>query len=362
MQVNQDAQVRNYLLGKASHLGVPLSGAFELTPRCNFNCKMCYIRMTPTEMKSGGKELTTAQWLDIARQARQEGLLLLLLTGGEPLLRSDFPFLYEKLSHMGFSISINTNGSLLTAKMRELFDRLPPARINITLYGANAEDYGRLCAVPDAFEIVHDNISWLKESGINCLFNFTATPWNIESLPRVKEYAAQMGIPLRLTVYNFPPVRKADASGFSRLSAECAGKLQAEHDLACKDSDYLLTRACRELPVPAQGKENKMNCYGGKSQFWIAWNGKMTPCGMLNEPHTDPLVEGFLPAWQALKEKTAKIYLCTECAQCPKRETCISCAAIAVAETGRFDEKPEYMCRLNNSYREHIKKSIQENT
>ena len=51
-QAPMQAQLRKYLYQKAAHNKVPLSGTFELTPRCNMNCRMCYIRMSEAEMRA----------------------------------------------------------------------------------------------------------------------------------------------------------------------------------------------------------------------------------------------------------------------------------------------------------------------
>lgn len=135
--MDQVYQIKQVLSARAALQTVPISGAFELTPRCNFRCKMCNIRMTPQQMTAIGRERTALEWLEMGRQARDAGLLFLLLTGGEPFLRPDFEEIYTGLTKMGLSISINTNGSLLDDGLRALFRRLPPAMVNVTVYGAS---------------------------------------------------------------------------------------------------------------------------------------------------------------------------------------------------------------------------------
>ena len=93
-----------------------------------------------------------------------------------------------------------------------------------------------------------------------------------------------------------------------------------------------------------------------KSQFWVSWNGSMVPCGMLSCPSTEPYDQGFAKAWESLKEETAKIRLCPDCTGCPDNRTCMNCAAVVYTETGRFDGKPEYMCRMNRAYRKALEK------
>ena len=65
-----EPRLSSYLHAKACRAGTPLSGTFELTARCNFNCRMCYVHLTPEEKRSRGRELTADEWLAIAEAAR----------------------------------------------------------------------------------------------------------------------------------------------------------------------------------------------------------------------------------------------------------------------------------------------------
>ena len=58
-------------------------------------------------------------------------------SGGEPLLRDDFSEIYEELSKLGCIISINSNGYLVNDKIKELFKKYPPNRINVSIYGSD---------------------------------------------------------------------------------------------------------------------------------------------------------------------------------------------------------------------------------
>ena len=75
-----EPRLSTYLHARACRTGTPLAGNFELTARCNFNCKMCYVHLTAEEQQRRGRELTADQWLAIADQARSRGMLFLLLT------------------------------------------------------------------------------------------------------------------------------------------------------------------------------------------------------------------------------------------------------------------------------------------
>ena len=62
---------------------------------------MCYVHEQENSDEWKEKELSVSEWLDIAKEAKQAGLLYLLLTGGEAMMREDFVELYEALSQMG---------------------------------------------------------------------------------------------------------------------------------------------------------------------------------------------------------------------------------------------------------------------
>lgn len=351
------SDVRRSLCRKCAGLGIPVSGIFELTPRCNLQCRMCYVRLTPEEMKPLGQERTTQQWLELAQQARDAGMVFLLLTGGEPTLRSDFCELYEALAQMGLSISINTNGTRIVPELRRLWHRLPPAQINITLYGTDRADYEALCGNPDAFHAVVEALDWLQSEGILVHLNTTVVPTNYHKWAQLEAFAKARSLDLRMTTYCFPPTRR-DKGCFQRLDPEEAGTLLVQ-DTLYREGPAGVLRKARDLDTPLPrscelDNGEPISCLAGRSQFWVTWNGRMSPCAMLTEPAAAPFQNGFEKAWEELKQMCRPIRLCPECVDCPDRKSCMNCAAVTFAETGNFAGKPEYMCRLNRAYRKTL--------
>ena len=105
---------------------IPLQGTFELTARCNFNCNMCYVHLKEDQISKIGRELTNEEWLEIARQAKEAGMLYLTLTGGEVFIRPEFKELYIELSKMGFLIQIFSNGYMIDESVMEWLREYPP--------------------------------------------------------------------------------------------------------------------------------------------------------------------------------------------------------------------------------------------
>lgn len=359
MEGKKSAQIKKVLIQKCGMAGVPVSGTFELTPRCNLGCRMCYIRLTPEQMAPIGRERTAAEWLALAEEAKEEGMLFLLLTGGEPTLREDFSEIYEGLAQMGLSLSINTNGTRFDARLKELFHRYPPAQVNITLYGTSREDYKRQCGNEKAYDAVMNTIDWLQEEHILLRLNATMTPSNADKWLEFEEFARDRDLELRMSTYCFPPVRRGECKEFERLSPEAAGEIFVE-DIRFREGQEAIEKRKNSLVQHHSSCKldigDPIQCMAGSSQFWMNWDGTMVPCGMLEIPSVKPFEKGFKEAWQELREETKKIYLCPDCVSCPERQTCLNCAAVTYTETGRFDGKPEYMCQMNRAYREALDK------
>ncbi len=349
----------DYLYNKAGKLRIPLSGTFELSPVCNFSCKMCYVRKTQKEVdESPRKILTLADWQRIAREARDAGMLYLLLTGGEPLLWPDFWTLYEELIDMGFLVSINTNGSLIDEAAVARFRRRPPQKINITLYGAGHDGYRNLCGNAAAYDRVDKAIRSLQEAGIAVKINSSLTPENAADRDGIVDYALRCGAPLTMTTYMFPPVRRDPTmtGRNQRFTPEEAAEnllayLRRERGEEAYEG-YLrsILRGCTEPPGLDEGcidpVDGRIRCRAGSASFWITWDGWMTPCGMMPEPKVDLREHDFPDAWKLLADTTSALRLSGVCKDCPNVRICHPCAAVAYAETGSVSGIPVYRCKM----------------
>ena len=352
-------QLTELLYQKASRRLLPLSGTFELSPVCNFACRMCYVRMTAGQVKAHSRPiLTLDDWRRIAREARDQGMLYLLLTGGEPFLGPEFRTLYEELVDMGFLISINTNGSLIDEEAIRWLRKRPPRRINITLYGGSDETYQRLCLAKGVFGRVDRAIRGLKEAGISVKLNCSLTPYNEADLDQMMDYAEQNGLVMDVTSYMFPPIRRDEGSvgvNDSRFTPEEAAtyRLRVYRRQSSPEQYKKLLRDILDGYVDPPGLDEgcvdpvdgKIRCRAGKASFWITWDGFMTPCGMMPAPKVDLMQSDFSSAWAELTRISGALQLSGLCEKCPNVKICHPCAAMAVAETGDPAGIPQYLCR-----------------
>ena len=335
-----------YLYRKASAAGIPLSGTFELTPVCNMDCKMCYVRMSRSAQEAIAPLKSAAQWLALAQEAKDAGMLYLLITGGEPFLHPQFREILEGLHKMGFLITINSNGTMIDESVIEWLKNCPPIRINISLYGAADETYARLCGNPKGFTQTVHAICLLQEAGIPVKLNCSLTPHNAKDLPQIAGIAKQKDLVLQVATYMFPPIRKDEAAtGMGdRFSPADAAYYMAYADYLTLGKERFLAQEehLPEICEPDGSCEGDgVRCRAGKCSFWITWQGMILPCGMFPEKNAPNVFEiPFQNAWQSVKESVRHIHLPAQCAACNAKDNCRACAAMVVTESGYFDKVP----------------------
>ena len=363
IRVPIEAKITEYLHRKAANSRTPLSGTFELTPLCNMNCRMCYVRLTKQQQESVGTLHTADEWIRIAEKAKEQGLLYLLLTGGEPFTHPEFRTILKTLHHMGFILTVNTNATMIDENVVAWLKESPPVRMNITLYGASDETYDRLCRNTKGFTQAVHAIELLQEAGIPLRINCSITPYNREDVPAITRFCIEHNLVFAPTAYMFPPLRKniSMVGQNDRFTPEEAAAAQTEVEFLMTGPERFLEKVKNqnleglvtdpdEDCIDVEGKG--LRCRAGKCAFWITWYGRMIPCGMmpLTEPYMNVFEDEFKDCWECVVEETGKIKLPGKCETCSLKEICRPCGAMTVTETGRFDSVPEYRCQMAHAY------------
>lgn len=310
---------------QAREHGIPAFGTFELTPLCNFNCKMCYVHLTPERMHELGRLRTAEEWLDMARQARDAGMVYVALTGGEVLTRQDFAEIYSGLVDMGLSVSILSNGSLVDKEIVNLFRRFPPSYIRFTLYGSSNETYERLCGVSDGFDRVTRGMKSLHDAGIAFSLSMTLTKLNVDDLAEVQALAKRFEAPLVVGSTLVSAVRGATSQS-SDLEIERPRYVIGNCPDDCA-SDY-------EIDATPVSTDPFARCGSYRSSFWIDWNGDMDMCSFMSSCKVSPFDDGFSQSWSELLDKLSKIKRPEKCLTCANAYRCAACPGVIEAETG----------------------------
>ena len=350
---SSEPYISTVLHAKGRKLGLPIAGTFELTARCNFNCPMCYVHLSNEQVAQRGCELSAQQWLKIAKDAKDCGMIFALLTGGEPFVRKDFFEIYDGLRKMGLMISINSNGSMLKGEILERILENPPIRFNISLYGGCNDTYQKMCGIP-VYDQVKENIRALRKAGIDVNVNLSITQYNHMDLRKIFDDAIDLDVSVKASSYMYPPMRidESKVGTGNRLPAEEAAAYSVSLDLLRFTPDVFEQRAENMSKFLRQDDEGcpvengeGIKCRAGMTSFWMTWDGRMLPCGMMTQPCEYPLEAGFEAAWAGIRKAASQIRTPVKCTTCEYKQVCSQCAAVCQAETGCFDGVPDYVCQ-----------------
>lgn len=337
----------------------PANGTFELTVRCDLKCKMCLFRHDDSENADiMAKELTAAQWIDLAKQVAEAGTINLLITGGEPMLRPDFCEIWEGIYKEGFILELYTNGTLVTPKIMETLRRYPPHRIGVTLYGLSAETYERACGNGAMFEKAIAGFKQLQTLPSKMEFRTTIIKDNYCDFKDMYDFIEEeFGEEYRLTHTRLvtQSVRGACADvNTCRLDPEDNVMLSFERSIdLIKDfigdeyrPEYVRFEQ-KDLATDntIEPKITLFGCDAGMTQYTITWDGKLTGCQLLDIFHTDPIKDGFEKAWDEFPYTVRIPSINEKCTACENRQYCNSCAASRYAETGDVAGCPTYVCK-----------------
>ena len=163
---------------------------WEVTKGCNLRCIHC--RATATELSSP-TDLPTTKALDIIDQIVAVANPILVLSGGEPLYRSDIFQLARYAGDKGLRVALATNGTLVTKEVARMIADSAIKRVSISLDGADATTHDTFRGIPGAFEAALYGFRNLKAVGMSVQINMTIARHNAEQLPRVLELAKTIG-------------------------------------------------------------------------------------------------------------------------------------------------------------------------
>jgi radical SAM protein with 4Fe4S-binding SPASM domain len=163
---------------------------WEVTKGCNLRCIHC--RATATELSSP-TDLPTERALDIIKQIADFGNPILVLSGGEPLYRTDIFDLARFATDRGIRVALATNGTLVTKPVAKKIVEAGVKRVSISLDGADALTHDTFRGIPGAFEAAIYGMRNLQELGMSVQINTTIARHNAHQLPDVLEMARSLG-------------------------------------------------------------------------------------------------------------------------------------------------------------------------
>ena len=325
---------------------LPLEGSLDLTYRCNNACRHCWVS-APANSPVRENELTFDQITRIVDEARTMGCRKWTISGGEPMLRPDFPEIFDYMSGKSISYSLNTNGTLINDRIARLMKRKGSKMV--ALYGATAKIHDHITRTPGSFEAVMQGFAYLKEADAGFI---------VQIVP-MRDNFGQFNEMIRLAE-SFSPLWRI---GASLLHLSASGDYARNREITRQRLD---PRDAINLDKPALSSENTEPCRHAKEdgrlfapciaarrEFHVDPYGQMSFCSYIRDPalRYDLRTGSFQNGWAAfipslLERITGGNEYNENCGSCTFREDCLWCPAFGYLEHRRFGAKVEYLCSV----------------
>ena len=322
------SNVSRYIGFKARDKGIPVSGQFELTPLCNFSCRMCYVHLDGDQLK-GRSVLPAETWKDLMRQAWEAGMLSANLTGGECLAYPGFEEIFLYLHSLGCEVGVLTNGYLLDEERISFFVKHRPTRIQITLYGCNDDVYERVTG-RRAFTTVIGNAKKAIEAGLPVSLNITPNTFLGDDGPETLRTAYRY---CRAVTVNSAIFSPREETGRAGQQDDPENEMYLRIYRVMDELNGIPASEINERDLPPAGSAvtgdpgRGFRCGGGRSGFVMNWEGAVMPCNRMEMIRADALKEGFAAAWAKINKAVNEWPRVAECEGCVYREICNNCPA-----------------------------------
>ena len=326
--------------------------AWETTRNCNLSCVHC--RASATQGPISG-ELNTAASFRLLDQISQVGKPIIILTGGEPLLRTDIFDIAKYGTDIGLKMVMAPNGTLITENIAKQMADSGIQRISISLDGADRESHDRFRGVDDAFEGALRGIRLVKDAGIEFQINTTITKTNLHEIPKIQDLAVKLGAVAHHIFLLVPTGRGKYIMDQEITATEYENTLNWFYDQREKTSLQLkatcaphyyriLRQRAKQEGKSITFKSHGMDavtrgCLGGTGFCFISHRGIVQPCGFLNVNCGDITQASFADIWNR-----SDIFLSLrnfdelkgKCGVCEFKKVCGGCRARAYEATGDF--------------------------
>lgn len=326
---------------------IPIEGTIETTYRCNLNCVHCYVNEPAGSREEREREMSLARLEQLVDEIVAEGTLFVLFTGGEVLVRPDFPELYLYARSKGLLVTIFTNGTLVTDRIADLFAANLPEKIEISLYGMTPETYDRVTRVPGSFDKCMAGIQRLVDRGLPLTLKTMALAWNHHEIAAMEAYAKSRGLVFRFDSSLNPRV-DCGANRNSELQLDPERALQL--DLGSPERMAEFRDFCERFTKPDAdyGAERVYTCGAGQSSFTVDPHGRLQMCQLSRRSFHDLTRGRFADGWHELFPMLrARTWQTNDvCRKCNLMALCGSCPGAAEMETGDVEGVVPAFCEL----------------
>lgn len=339
---------------------IPRLVFWELTSACNLKCVHC--RACPIYQRSP-EDLTTEEGKTLIEQIASFAKPVLVLSGGEPLVRPDVFELARHGASMGLRIALATNGTLVTPEVARQIKDSGIQRVSVSIDGASAKSHDEFRRVPGAFDEAWRGIEIIKAAGVPFQINTTVTKHNIAEIPDILNLAIERGA-VALHIFLLVPTgcgkeiaddEMIEPREYERvlnwfydrskdvkigLKATCAPHYFRIMRQRAKEEGIRITPEIHGFEAMTKG------CLAGSAVCFVSHKGEVYPCGYLPVSAGNVRNQHFKDIWESaevFRVLRDEDNLQGKCGYCEFRRVCMGCRARAYAYTGDYLD-PEPYC------------------
>jgi len=310
----------------------PLSVGLELTHRCDFACRHCYI---PDHAVPDG--LTLARLLALVDELADAGTLFLTLTGGEPLLRPEWREVARHARRRAFALRIMTNGGRIDAATSDEIAALA-ASVEVSFYSTDPLVFEGITGRPGSLAAVARGVELLRERGVPVVLKVPVMATNAAGVAAVFAYASGIGAECRA----FPHIVHDKSGGTGPLAMRAGSEDLLSYYRARFPGSKALPSA---VPPPADGPL----CAAARCYCNITAAGDVLACNVLPRSAGNVNERPFAEIWgrspffaevRALRRSDL-----AQCGTCPRLPYCGRCHASALVEDGDLRGPWSWACR-----------------
>jgi AdoMet-dependent heme synthase len=342
--------------------------AWEMTRACNLACVHCRAGACPDP---DPEELSTEEGRKLIDAIARIAKPILIMTGGEPLLRSDFFDLARYAKTAGLRPVLATNGTLVTREIATEIAAVGIPRVSISLDGPCPEDHDLFRKVPGAFQASLNAIATLRAAGVAVQINTTLTRRNRAKLAQIMKLAEDVDAEAFHVFLLVPTGRARDMAGeemgpdeyeeslleFYRLSRSS----RLETKATCAPQYYRILREQAKAEGVAVTEQNfglnarTRGCLGGLAFVFVSHKGELQPCGYFDVQAGSIRERDFADLWEdapLFKDLRTFSQLEGKCGRCDYIRFCGGCRARAFEHTGRYMAEEPYCAHVPPALRQ----------
>jgi radical SAM protein with 4Fe4S-binding SPASM domain len=318
---------------------IPLVMSYNVTRECNMKCSHCYINATDKKLVN---ELSTGEAKKVIDQIYQVSSPLLILSGGEPMMRSDIYELIEYGTKKGLKIGLGSNGYLIDDAVAKKLKDAGIATVSISIDSSNPAQHDEFRGVQGAWEKAVNACKALRKQGILVQVNTTLTHDNYDQIDDIMTLAESIGVENFHLFFLVPTGRGVKLEDISPQKYEdmitnTFAKVH-KHRLNVKPS------CAPQFMRIAQGMGLDMRqwmrgCLAGMHYCRIYPNGDVTPCPYLPIKLGNVREQSFKDIWfnsEVFKNLRNPNCLKGKCGECEYKVLCGGCRARAYGLSNDF--------------------------